>query len=344
MADVVLVHGAWHGAWCWRRALEPLAAGGHRVHAVTLTGVGERRHLMSSLITLETHIADVVNAIEAEEMQDVVLAVHSYAGMLGTAVADRMPRRLRHLVYVDAVVPQPGESWSSTHASATREARLAAAQASPDFSFPPPDPSVFGLAGDLNPEQRRYLTYILHSSEHLLGVITDLLDLAKLQAGKVRLAPERFGIGEVLADIEAMMAPIMLKKGQTLRLELPASLPPVWADGTKTLQVLLNLVSNAHKYTPAAGHVVVAAREAGAMVEVAVVDDGVGIAPEDLPHLFEEFTRVAKRGRPGPKGTGLGLAISKGLVEAMGGQMKVESAPGTGSRFAFTLPLATGTP
>jgi len=146
MANFVLVHGAWHGAWAWRRVLDALHAQGHRALAVCLTGGGERVHLMSSLITLETHIADVANTIEAEELQDAVLVVHSYAGMIGTAVADRMPQRLKHLVYVDAVVPRPGESWSSTHASATREARLAAAQASPDFSFPPPDPAVFGLA------------------------------------------------------------------------------------------------------------------------------------------------------------------------------------------------------
>jgi pimeloyl-ACP methyl ester carboxylesterase len=148
MANFVLVHGAWHGGWCWRRVVDALQAQGHRAHAVTLTGVGERAHLMSSLITLETHIADVASAIEAEELQDVVLAVHSYAGLIGTAIADRMPQRLRHLVYVDAVVPKPGESWSSTHASATREARLAAAQASADYSFPAPDPAVFGLAAE----------------------------------------------------------------------------------------------------------------------------------------------------------------------------------------------------
>jgi pimeloyl-ACP methyl ester carboxylesterase len=147
MADFVLVHGAWHGGWCWRRVAQALRAAGHRAYAVTLTGVGERAHLMSPAITLETHITDVANAIEAEEMGDVVLAVHSYAGMIGTAIADRMPGRLRHLVYVDAVVPKPGESWSSTQPVATREARLAAAQASPDYSFPPPDPSVYGLAG-----------------------------------------------------------------------------------------------------------------------------------------------------------------------------------------------------
>ncbi|MEJ7932137.1 alpha/beta hydrolase family protein [Ramlibacter sp. AN1015] len=147
MAHFLLVHGAWHGGWCWQRVVQALAGAGHRAHAVTLTGLGERAHLLSSTITLETHISDVLGAIEAEEMQDVVLAVHSYAGMLGTAAADRMTSRLRHLVYVDAVVPRPGESWCSTHASTTREARLAAAKASADYSIPPPDPQVFGLSG-----------------------------------------------------------------------------------------------------------------------------------------------------------------------------------------------------
>jgi pimeloyl-ACP methyl ester carboxylesterase len=148
MANFVLVHGAWHGGWCWREVVRPLARAGHRVHAVTLTGLGERAHLLSPSITLETHIADVIGVIEAEELEAVVLAVHSYAGMLGTAVADRMGERLAHLVYVDAVVPKPGESWSSTHASATREARLTAARARADFSFPPPDPAVFGLSAE----------------------------------------------------------------------------------------------------------------------------------------------------------------------------------------------------
>jgi pimeloyl-ACP methyl ester carboxylesterase len=158
MRDFVLVHGAWHGAWCWQRVVAALSAAGHRAHAVTLTGLGERVHLMSPLITLETHIADVGNTIEAQELQDVVLAVHSYAGMIGTAIADRMPGRIRHLVYVDAVVPRPGESWGSTHASATREARLAAAQASPDYAMPPPDPAVFGLAGADHDWVRRRMT------------------------------------------------------------------------------------------------------------------------------------------------------------------------------------------
>lgn len=145
MANFLLVHGAWHGAWCWRDVVSGLIRADHRAHAVTLTGVGERAHLMSPLITLETHIQDVIAVLDAEELDPAILVVHSYAGMLGTAVADRQGERLAHLVYVDAVVPKPGESWSSTHAAATREARLRAAHQSADFSFPPPDPSVFGL-------------------------------------------------------------------------------------------------------------------------------------------------------------------------------------------------------
>ncbi len=147
MAHFVLVHGAWHGAWCWARVLPLLRTDSHTAHAVTLTGVGERAHLLSREITLETHIADVANSIEAEELQDVVLAVHSYAGMIGTAIADRMPSRLKHLVYVDACIPEPGESWSSRHAAATQAGRINAAAAHPLNAFAPPDPAIFGLSG-----------------------------------------------------------------------------------------------------------------------------------------------------------------------------------------------------
>ncbi len=148
MADFLLVHGAWHGAWCWRAVIPALVCAGHRVHAVTLTGLGERAHLLRADIDLQTHVTDVIQAIEAEELQQVVLVGHSYAGMLITAVADRMPQRLSRLVYLDAVVPKPGESWSGTHSPATRKARLDAARASPLFAFPPPDPVVFGLDGE----------------------------------------------------------------------------------------------------------------------------------------------------------------------------------------------------
>ncbi|MBV1731390.1 MAG: alpha/beta hydrolase [Hydrogenophaga sp.] len=147
----VLVHGAWHGAWCWRRVLPLLRAAGVEAHAVTLTGVGERAHLMGPGIDLSTHIQDVIGLIEAEELQRVVLVGHSYGGIVITGVAHRLQRErpglLVHLVYLDAVTPHPGESWSSQHTPETRQARIDAAAPSGGISFPPPDASVFGLTG-----------------------------------------------------------------------------------------------------------------------------------------------------------------------------------------------------
>lgn len=149
MANYVLVHGAWHGAWCWRDVLPLLWQAGHRAYTVTLTGLGDRAHLLSPSIDLQTHIDDVSATILAEELTDVILVGHSYAGMLITAVADVMPERLSHLVYLDAVVPTPGESWSSTHTVAVQRLRLTAANKDELFSFPPPDPHVFGLENHL---------------------------------------------------------------------------------------------------------------------------------------------------------------------------------------------------
>lgn len=178
MAQFLLVHGAWHGAWCWRRVLPLLWQAGHRPHAVTLTGLGERHRELSPAVTLQTHVDDVLAAIEAEEMDRPVLVGHSYAGMVITGAADRLagasagcvtplasppdlasspdlgpsqdgapPPGLARLIYVDAIVPLPGETWSSTQDAATVAARVAAAEANGALSLPPPDPAVFGLDG-----------------------------------------------------------------------------------------------------------------------------------------------------------------------------------------------------
>lgn len=147
--SIVLVHGAWGGAWIWQRVLAPLRAAGHGVHAVTLTGDGERAHLLTPSIALQTHVDDVLGCVRSEELDGLVLVGHSYAGMVITAAADRLlaeGRRLHAMVYVDAVVPLPGEAWSSTHSAETVAQRNAAAAAH-GCAFPPPDPAVFGLAG-----------------------------------------------------------------------------------------------------------------------------------------------------------------------------------------------------
>jgi pimeloyl-ACP methyl ester carboxylesterase len=150
MANIVLVHGAWHGAWCWARVLPTLRAAGHVVHAVTLTGVGERAHLLSRDITLATHIDDVVNLVVCEELDAVLLVGHSYGGLVITGAADRLlrqPSALKQLVYIDAVVPHPGECWATHHPAVLVATRLAASAAHPQGALPPPDAALYGLTG-----------------------------------------------------------------------------------------------------------------------------------------------------------------------------------------------------
>ena len=151
MSTFVLVHGAWGGAWIWRRLLGPLRDSGHEVHAVTLTGDGERAHLRRADISLQDHIDDVLGLIDAEELRDIVLVGHSYAGMVITGAADallaRGPGQIKQLVYVDAMVPLPGEGWGAGHPPEIVQSRLALAQANGN-ALPPPDPGAFGLADD----------------------------------------------------------------------------------------------------------------------------------------------------------------------------------------------------
>jgi pimeloyl-ACP methyl ester carboxylesterase len=110
MSTFVLVHGAWHGSWCWKRVRKILQAQGHDVFTPTLTGVADRSHLNAPSVNLDTHIEDVVNLIRWEELTDVVLCGHSYGGMVVTGIADRVPHRIRALVYLDAFVPEDGEN------------------------------------------------------------------------------------------------------------------------------------------------------------------------------------------------------------------------------------------
>ena len=145
MTDVVLVHGAWHGAWCWRRVLPPLWAAGHRVVTVTLTGLGERAHQLSPSITLGTHVLDVVTAVRAEECRDAVLVGHSYGGLPVTGAADVLGDAVARLVYVDAVVPEPGDCWSTRNPPEVQEQRRAAIAR--HGHLPPPPPEAFGLTG-----------------------------------------------------------------------------------------------------------------------------------------------------------------------------------------------------
>jgi pimeloyl-ACP methyl ester carboxylesterase len=149
MATFVLVHGAWHGSWCWKRVRNQLQAEGHEVFTPTLTGVGERSHLISPQVTLETHIADVVNLLRWEELTDVVLCGHSYGGCVITGVADRVPERLRALVYLDAFILENGQSLHDTLPREVAEAQVrGAAETGDGWRVPPITAEVFGVNVD----------------------------------------------------------------------------------------------------------------------------------------------------------------------------------------------------
>ncbi|MDZ4161966.1 MAG: alpha/beta hydrolase [Burkholderiales bacterium] len=197
MPTLVLVHGAWHGGWCWQRVLPLLHAQGLAAHAVTLTGVGERAHLLSGQIRLSTHVQDVLGLIDTLELPRVLLVGHSYGGMVITGVADALlarggqgvangvhASRVAGLVYVDAVTPHPGESWSSRHTPDTVAARVALAHSQgAGVGIPPPDAAVFGLDGaDRDWVNRR-------QTPQPLGVYQDPLHF---DAGAVAALPRTF--------------------------------------------------------------------------------------------------------------------------------------------------------
>ena len=162
----VLVHGAFHGGWCWRRVEQRLAAAGHTVFTPTQTGLGERRHLLAKSITMDVFVEDIVNVIEAEELENVYLVGHSFGGGAVSGVADRIPERLRHLVYLDAGIPEGGKSSFDRLPPDVREARIKASdETSGGLSIPVPPASSFGLktAADVEWVQRRMTPHPLRT-------------------------------------------------------------------------------------------------------------------------------------------------------------------------------------
>jgi pimeloyl-ACP methyl ester carboxylesterase len=140
----VLVHGAWHGGWCWRRVADRLHGGGHVVFTPTLTGLGERAHLMRAGIDLKTHITDVVNVMKWERLTDVVLCGHSYGGMIISGVAEQTAQSIRSIVFLDAFVPKNGEAVQDLTSAAVRESAQAAI-ARGDIGMPPRPAEAFGV-------------------------------------------------------------------------------------------------------------------------------------------------------------------------------------------------------
>ncbi len=192
--------------------------------------------------------------------------------------------------------------------------------------------------GPLNERQRRYVKNIHTGGRHLLRLINDILDLSKIEAGRLELAIESVQVGTAFAEVLSTMQPLADKKSQTLSQHAETDLH-VRADATRFKQVLMNLIGNAIKFTPEGGRIELAARLMDGQVRVDVRDTGPGIPPEEQKRIFEAFYRLRQSGKA-TEGTGLGLAITQRLVELHGGQLGLESQPGKGSCFYFSLPVA----
>ena len=198
-----------------------------------------------------------------------------------------------------------------------------------------------GIYGEVSTKMQGVLERIQQNGRHLLGLINDVLDLSKIEAGQLTLAPVDYSLRELVLDVVSSTEALAAEKKLVLEVDVPSDLPRGRGDERRLTQVLLNLVSNAIKFTEA-GSVTIRAKVEDGSFQVAVTDTGVGIAPEHRERIFEEFQQVDTSSTRRKGGTGLGLAIARRIVELHGGRIWVESTPGQGSTFAFTLPLRVG--
>jgi signal transduction histidine kinase len=196
-----------------------------------------------------------------------------------------------------------------------------------------------GLNGPLTELQQEDMETIHKSGQHLLGIITNILDLTKIEAGHVELEREPMPLSPLLDEAKTTLVLLVREKPIRVVLDVPAPLPCILGDGTRVRQVLLNLVANAAKFTQA-GEIRIAAVASSHWVTVSVRDTGIGIPTDQYGAIFEEFTQVDNSYARQYEGTGLGLPITKKLVELHGGHIWVISQLHQGSTFSFTLPLA----
>jgi signal transduction histidine kinase len=198
------------------------------------------------------------------------------------------------------------------------------------------------LEGDASPlarGQRELLDLARRHAVRLADLTEDLLDLARLGAVRAELKRSELDLVRLIEDVGRLLRPQVEAKGQRLTLERDRRLPVVSGDASRVTQILTNLLSNAHKYTPPGGRITVRVRAEASWVKVEVEDTGIGLSPEDRTHLFTPFFRAQHHTVQAAEGTGLGLAITRALVELHGGAITVRSMPGQGSTFSFTLPV-----
>jgi signal transduction histidine kinase/DNA-binding response OmpR family regulator len=304
------------------------------------------------LIYILHRVEDVTSMVKMSEMQKQQQTLSRAMEEQSELMAAELDRRKEEIVRASAEIEFIGEllrseRTSRAEAAESNHANLLKSQFLANMSHELRTPLnaivgfsdllAEGTAGGLNRKQQRFVNHIKQGSAHLLQLINDILDLSKIEAGQLELRSEHFLVTQALPEVLSSIRPLAMAKNIRVEQSIADGLR-VFADRIRFKQILYNLLSNAVKFTPQAGHIEVVCDEAGDAVRISVTDTGVGIRREDQPIIFEEFRQITDPNSPAQTGTGLGLAITKRLVERQGGRISVESTPGVGSRFTFTLP------
>ena len=206
-----------------------------------------------------------------------------------------------------------------------------------------------GIAGAMSEKQADFLKRISTNVSRMQTIVSDLADISRIESGRFHLDFDAVALVGVVEEVVRSLQGQIEAKGQDLQVDIPAGLSPVWGDRSRLIQILTNLVSNAHKYTPDGGEIRISLEQGrytfdgqgpSDIIHLIVADNGIGITPEDQEHLFQKFFRASERGAQQAPGTGLGLNITKNLVELQGGRIWFESEYGQGSTFHVIIPTA----
>jgi signal transduction histidine kinase/CheY-like chemotaxis protein len=319
------------------------------------TRVQLEKHLPSraGLVTGD-RARQIAEAVKQREPQGLVEEVQAQNQALLRAL-DELQRKQQELVHLNRELEDTNRGVVALYAELDEKAdhlRRADELKSRFLSnmtheFRTPVNSIIGLANLMMDDRQREgrepepeILYIRKAADQLSELVNDLLDLAKVEAGKTVVRPGPFDVPKLFGALRGMLRPLLLNQSVALVFDEGASLPRLHTDEAKVSQILRNLLSNALKFTERGEvRVTATADEAAGTIAFAVADTGIGIAPADLSRIFDEFTQIEHRLQRAVRGTGLGLALSRRLAELLGGSLTVESAPGVGSTFTLTVPV-----
>jgi signal transduction histidine kinase len=201
------------------------------------------------------------------------------------------------------------------------------------------DLMLSGATGQLNENQTNFLTTIRNNVNRMATLVSDLADISRIENGNLRLEPREVPVWDVIDEVVTLTRTQVTQKNQTVTVDIPKELPKAWCDRNRLAQILTNLISNANKYTPEGGAIIVHATRENNLIQIKVEDNGLGMMPEDQQKLFSKFFRSADDKVREAPGTGLGLSISKNLIELQGGKIWFESEFRKGTSFYFTVPI-----